>query len=377
MKKIFIYGVLILLFSCVSVKALGDIDSDGKVGTSDYILVRKYILGTVSLNKQQQNEADVNKDNDITSADYIIIRKAIMNGTGINDNNPTPTPTLTPTPTPTSIPTATPKPEVNTKDYPYTYKDATAELTIEKKKYESTLTGKKTVYYLAHLVLKDYSRLHTSLTSYEKDSNGEYKTNKISSEAKKVGAILALEGDYKLNSNYGTVRNGVFYSGKGLDPNTLDPHKACFAYYNNKTGVLDDCKNLKSKSIAEAISTGELTDTFRFTGNLVVNGVNKYKMDAKQRPRQANFVGYVKPGEFYFVVSEGLAYSNADIPSDGKSYGLTRYEKGELLKSLGCSFGTQFDGGGSIIMWFLGKKLESRSVITHERDWLTDYIYFK
>ncbi len=386
MKKIVLFGVLLFIFVSVSVKAIGDVNSDGKVGTIDYILIRKYILGTTTLNDNQKKEADVNGDNKINTMDYIAIRKAILNGTNLNPTSTptplvtaTPKPTATPTPKPTETPKPTPTmaPVINKNGYPYHYKDSTAELTIERKVYNSSITGRKTVYYLAHLVLSDYKRLHTDLTSHQKGSDGNYLTRKISIAANEAGAILALEGDYKLNSDYGTVRNGIFYSGKGVDPSTLDPKKACFAYYNNKTGVLDSCKNLKSKSIAEAISTGELTDTFRFTGNLVVNGKNQYKQDAKQRPRQANFVGYVKPGEFYFVVSEGLAYSDADIPSDGSSYGLTRYEKAQLLIDLGCSFGTQFDGGGSVIMWFMGKKLESRSVIKSERDWLTDYIYFK
>ena len=110
---------------------------------------------------------------------------------------------------------------------------------------------------------------------------------------------------------------------------------------------------------------------------MIKDGVNQYTADASQRPRQANSIGYVRPGEFYFIVSEGLAYSDADIPSDGSSYGLTRWEKAELLKSLGCSFGAQFDGGGSIIVWFRGKQLQSRSVITTERDYLTDFVYLK
>lgn len=364
MKKVFLFSILLFLLIGISVKALGDVNSDGKVGSADYILVRKHLLGTTTLNNNQRKEADVNGDNNITAADYIMIRKAIINGKSIE-----------PSPTTTAKPVTSP--EINKNGYPYKYKDSTAELTIEKKKFNSTLTGKKTNYYLAHLVLSDYTRLHTDLTSHQKGSDGTYLTREISKAADEVGAILALEGDHRLNSNYGTVRDSVFYSNKGVDPNTLDPQKACFAYYNNKTGVLDSCKNLKSKSITEAISSGELTDTFRFSGNLVVNGKNQFEQDAKQRPRQANFVGYVKPGEFYFVVSEGLAYSDADIPSDGSSYGLTRYEKAQLLIDLGCSFGTQFDGGGSVIMWFMGKKLESRSVIRSERDWLTDYVYFK
>ncbi len=370
MKKLLI--LISILFISFSVSALGDINHDGKISAGDYILIRKHILGTISLDTKEQIEADVNSDGKINSADYLVIRKKIISGE-VNVPTPAPTPSPTPTPKPTPIPT----PTYNKAGYPYYYKDATSSLTIEKKEYNSTLTGKKTVYYVAHLILSDYKRLHTDLTSHKIGSDGTYLTRKISVAAKEVNAILALEGDYRLNSSYGTVRDGVFYSNKGLNPSDLDPKKACFAYYNKETGVLGDCKKLKSSTLAEAIESHELTDTFRFANNLVVDGKNSYKPDPDQRPRQANFVGYVKPGEFYFIVSEGLAYSDSDKPSDGTSYGLTRYEKGELLKSLGCTFGTQFDGGGSVILWFMGKQLESRREIKNERDWLTDYVYFK
>lgn len=372
MKKIIL--LVIILSISFTVYALGDINSDGKIGINDYILIRKYILGSITLTDNEQKEADVNGDNKINSKDYILIRKAIVNGVEIKPiEKETPTPVITPTPKPTPVPT----PTYNKSGYPYYYKDATADLTIEKKEHNSTLTGKKTIYYVAHLVLSDYTRLHTDLTSKSKKSDGTYHTRKISVAAKEINAILALEGDYRLNSSYGTVRDSVFYSNKGVNPNDLDPKTACYAYYNKETGVMGDCKKLKSSTMTEAINNHELTDTFRFAKNLVVDGKNAYKADPTQRPRQGNIVGYVKPGEFYFVVSEGLAYSDADKPSDGISYGLTYYEKGEILKSLGCSFGAQFDGGGSIILWFMGKQLESRSVIRTERDWLTDYVYFK
>ena len=268
------------------------------------------------------------------------------------------------------------EPYIKEDNYPYIYRDESSELTIEKKQYDSSLTGKKTYYYQIHLVITDYKRLHTALTYNKQDSSGKYMAKEISKAAKEVGAILALEGDCAVNGNYGSVRNGVFYS-KNLDPKSISPKKACYGYYNNLSGVMGDCSKLSSKSLDKAISSKELTDSFRFSKNLLVNGKNQYKKDAKQRPRQANFVGYVKPGEFYFIVSEGYAYSDGNKLSDKTSYGLTSWEKGELLKSLGCTFGTQLDGGGSIIVWFRGKQLQSREVITKERDYLPDYVYFK
>lgn len=274
--------------------------------------------------------------------------------------------------------TVTVKPYVEDRGtFPYIYRDGTADLKIERKFYNSTLTGKNTRYYLAHLVLKDYSRLHTGLVSTTREANGKYAGGLVSKAASEVGAIFAVEGDYTANTAKGTVHDSVYYNYKSsVNPSSIKA-TACYGYYNKYTGVLGNCENLKSANMAKAISSKELTDIFRFGGNLVVDRQNKFTKDATQRPRQANFVGYVKPGEFYFVVSEGLAYSNANLPSDGSSYGLTRWEKANLLINLGCSFGTQLDGGASIIVWFMGKKLNSAYEIKSERDWLTDFVYLK
>ena len=58
--------------------APGDVDMDGKVGSSDYILLKKYILNISSLSMQAKKNADVNSDGKIDSSDYIRIRKMLL-----------------------------------------------------------------------------------------------------------------------------------------------------------------------------------------------------------------------------------------------------------------------------------------------------------
>ncbi len=270
-------------------------------------------------------------------------------------------------------------PYIKEDGYPYRYQDETADLTIEKKTYTSSINGKTTVYYQSHLVLKDYERLYTGITGTGKTSEGKYNTRKISTAAKSVGAIFAVEGDQKANSKKGVIRNGVHYNIKNVNLETIKPSKFAHGCYSKQTGVLNTCKKVSAATMKEGIETREITDTITSFGDLLVDGVNQHddEESKKNRPRQANFVGYVKPGEFYFIVSEGYAYSEGNLLSDGKSYGFTLYEKGELLKSLGCTYGTQFDGGGSVIVWFRGKQLQSRKEIKTERDFLTDFVYFK
>ena len=79
MRKAILFSVLLFLLISISVNALGDVNSDGKIGSSDYILVRKYLLGTSALNSNQLKEADMNGDNKINATDYILIRKSQIN----------------------------------------------------------------------------------------------------------------------------------------------------------------------------------------------------------------------------------------------------------------------------------------------------------
>ena len=60
---------------------VGDVDNNNKVGTSDYILVRKYLIKQVKLSNDELERADVDGKNGITTADYIGIRKMILSGT--------------------------------------------------------------------------------------------------------------------------------------------------------------------------------------------------------------------------------------------------------------------------------------------------------
>ena len=56
----------------------GDVDGNGKVGSSDYILVRKHILKNPLLTGDALKRADVNNDGKVSSLDYINIKKIII-----------------------------------------------------------------------------------------------------------------------------------------------------------------------------------------------------------------------------------------------------------------------------------------------------------
>ena len=119
-KSVIIIIVIVLLLSVVynlrknstyfnnayNGNLIGDVNSDGTVNSSDYVLIMRHILKTITLTDVQENNADVNSDDKINSQDYILVKKHIM---GIQ-LLPTPRPTsvITPPITPSAPPTFPP-----------------------------------------------------------------------------------------------------------------------------------------------------------------------------------------------------------------------------------------------------------------------------
>lgn len=56
----------------------GDVNSDGRVNSTDYLLVKRHVLGTKTLTTAQQSNADVDNDGDIDSIDYIMVKRMAL-----------------------------------------------------------------------------------------------------------------------------------------------------------------------------------------------------------------------------------------------------------------------------------------------------------
>ena len=56
----------------------GDVNSDGKITSSDYVLIKNYIMGSSTLGNEAKEAADYNSDGKITSSDYVLIKDYIM-----------------------------------------------------------------------------------------------------------------------------------------------------------------------------------------------------------------------------------------------------------------------------------------------------------
>ena len=235
--------------------------------------------------------------------------------------------------------------------YPLTYSDSSCTITINKEWYQNAYC------YIAHVVISDYSRFATSCAngSY----GGGYETT--SNAADRVGAILCINGCYSAPYlDYGVVRNGVVCN-----------DKACYvpAIYNGNTGVFSspEAAGVAGSTLSSLAGSGTVKDTFCFGPAFLTNGTVSTGSDTSRAQR--TFIGTNgKPGDFYFVVSEGRYV-------DGKSAGLTYTECANLLKGYGCTFGIPLDGGGSSTMVFKG------TVLNHLPDEaeraVVDFVYIK
>lgn len=62
----------------------GDVNGDGNISASDYVIIKNYIMGVVSLTNSQKDVADVNKDGLVNASDYVMIKNHIMGLININ-----------------------------------------------------------------------------------------------------------------------------------------------------------------------------------------------------------------------------------------------------------------------------------------------------
>ncbi len=56
----------------------GDINSDGQIDSTDYALLKRYLLSNVNESMINQANADINNDNSINSTDYALLKRIIL-----------------------------------------------------------------------------------------------------------------------------------------------------------------------------------------------------------------------------------------------------------------------------------------------------------
>ena len=233
-----------------------------------------------------------------------------------------------------------------------TYKDSSLKITVTKEWWQHAWC------YIAHVEMSDYTRMKSEC------ANGKYNngTETTSHAAKRVGAILAINGDYSAPKlNHPVVRAGKVWN----DKQTYIP-----GVYNSYTGKLffGASPDMSGSPVSKLVKEKKITDTFLFDSAFLLDG--KVRLASKTGTRaQRTFIGTSgKAGDIWMIVADGRK-------NDGKSEGLTYYECAELLKLKGCTFGIPLDGGGSSTMYWKGKVLNAAR--GNERTYLVDYVYVK
>lgn len=201
-------------------------------------------------------------------------------------------------------------------------------------------------FHVAEIKLSDPKYLKTALA---KDTYGLNIKEKTSTQARRAGAILAINGDYYGANEKGyVIRNGVLYR-KSVRP-TDDGHRKYFEdlaiLWDGSFMTFDE----KDISASELLGMGVM-QSFGFGPTLIKNGSIAVDENTEVgvshpggNPRTA--IAYIGEGHYLFVVADGRTDA---------SKGPTLLELATVLRDLGAVTAYNLDGGGSATMYFNGK----------------------
>ncbi len=211
--------------------------------------------------------------------------------------------------------------------------------------------------YVADIRIKDPSLLKTALAQ---DKNGnEYGMNikeKTSVIAERVGAILAVNGDfYGTNESGYVIRNGIIYRDTIRPSNDADSDLSYFddlAIMRDGSFVTFDEKDYTAKEVWDKGAMHVLT----FGPTLVKNGEIAVDINTEvglawsgtNNPRCA--IGYVSEGHYLIIVVDGRC---------DQSPGTSLWELADIFRELGAETAYNLDGGGSATMIFNGKLINT------------------
>lgn len=243
------------------------------------------------------------------------------------------------------------------------YTSSTKTISIKK---VTTGSGNDTVtYYVADVVLKNATDL---VSAFAKNKFGTNITEYTSTIASNNNAIFAINGDYYGFRDDGVIiRNGVIYRNV--------PTRTGLAIYKDGTMKIYDENSIS----AEQLVKDGVWNTYSFGPALLENsqilsGITDMEVDANignhsmQGSQPRTGIGIIDQNHFVFVVVDGR--------SQGYSKGVTMDEFAKIFKELGCSTAYNMDGGGSSVMYFMGKLINNPLGKNLERG-TSDILYIK
>ncbi len=227
-------------------------------------------------------------------------------------------------------------------------------------------TGNDTItYFVADVVLKDASSLQSA---FAKDQFGTNIIEYTSQIAEDNDAIFAINGDYYgFRDNGILIRNGVIYRNS--------PARTGLAIYANGDMEVYD----ETQTDAQTLLADGVVQTLSFGPALVTNGeaitdLGKVEIDANfgnhsiQGSNPRTGIGIIAPNHFVFIVVDGR--------SNGYSKGMTLDQFATVFADLGCTEAYNLDGGGSSIMYFMGRVVNDPLGKNQERG-TSDILYIK
>lgn len=199
-----------------------------------------------------------------------------------------------------------------------------------------------TTIYVADVVLSSAEYLKTA---FAKSAYGKNVTEKTSSIADSVGAILAINGDYYGTQETGyVIRNGVLYRSTGSSDN-----EDLVIYSDGSFEIISE-----GDMTAEELLANGAVQVLSFGPALVQSGEISVTVDEEvgkaktSNPRTA--IGIISDLHYVFVVADGRT---------DESEGLSLYELAEFMQGLGVETAYNLDGGGSSTMVFNGEVINN------------------
>ena len=232
------------------------------------------------------------------------------------------------------------------------YEDPTLHITIEELREDGC------DYWVARIKVADASQLRTM-------SAGGFDTSmsmKGTALAKRVNAVLAIDGDYYCYTGSGYIlRQGQLY----LD--LLNGERDVLLI--DEDGDFHVVHLPKAGEVSDTVDGKKVINAFYFGPILVENGqvpevVDGPNMAATER-RQRMCIAQVGPLEYMVVCCEA--------PARGSS-GMTLRQFAELVATLGVETAYNLDGGDSTMLIFDGEKLND--VTSTSTRSICDIIYF-
>jgi exopolysaccharide biosynthesis protein len=211
------------------------------------------------------------------------------------------------------------------------YQDQHMTITYEKiRKFDSDV-------YVVNIKVRHMDVIHSM---FAKDTFGKNISEATSKMAKRVGAIVAINGDYYGYRFRGLIiRNGRLY----LDTPRGAPDN--MAMNINANGTLTSV--LEGSASGEDILKSGVLHSYSFGPVLVEQSeIQSLKSNyaAKKNPRTA--IGMIEPYHYVIVVADGRTT---------QSPGLSMKELAQTFVDLGATFAYNLDGGGSSALWFQNK----------------------